>query len=66
MKVKPEFEKEMLMKMVEDIGNAIDLIVSVDLSASLSNYDELSSSQNGRLAHNELMILKDMINKRLK
>ena len=66
MKVKPEFEKEMLMKMVEDIENAIDLIISVDLSTSLSNYDELSNSQNGRLAHNELMILKDMINKRLK
>lgn len=65
MKIKEEFENEMLEKMIEDIEHAINLIINVDLSTSLSNYEELSKSQNCRLSHNQLFELRDMIKQKL-
>lgn len=66
MKIKEEFENEMLEKMIEDIEQAVNLIINVDLSTSLSNYEELSKSQNCRLAHNQLFELRDIIKQKLK
>lgn len=66
MKIKPEFEQEMLEKMIDDIEHAINLIINVDLSTSLSNYEELSKSQNCRLAHNQLFQLRDVIKQKIK
>ena len=43
MKIKPEYEKEMLEKVRDDLDTVLSLIQNIDMSLALSNYKELNT-----------------------
>lgn len=46
MKIKPEYENEMIDKMINDLDDALLLIQNVDISCSLSNHKEIMEFSN--------------------
>ena len=65
MKIKPEFEKEMLLKIQEDLDSCLSLMQNIDLSLTLSNFSEIESLNITKEFH-ELYKVFDIVNKTIK
>lgn len=65
MKIKPEFEKEMLLKIRDDLDNCLTLMQNVDLSLTLSNFEEIESLNITREFHGLYKVF-DIVNKIVK
>lgn len=61
MKIKPEYEEEMLLKITKEIDEVLMLLAGIDLNISLSNYDEIVDSEAITVAYKELVSLKRLI-----
>ena len=65
MKIKKEFEKEMLLKIQEDLDTCLSLMQNIDLSLALSNFSEIESLSITKEFH-ELYKVFDIVNKTIK
>jgi hypothetical protein len=65
LKIKPEFEKEMLLKIQEDLDSCLSLMQNIDLSLTLSNFSEIESLNITKEFH-ELYKVFDIVNKTIK
>jgi hypothetical protein len=65
MKVKEEYEDEMLIKLYKELHDINAQIRDVDFNLSLSNYNELSSNKEMGQAYYEIKKVIDMITNRL-
>lgn len=43
MKIKPEYEDEMIDKMISDLEDCLSKIQNIDFSCALSNYDDVAN-----------------------
>ena len=66
MKIKKDYELEILKIRKEELENIKDILIGVDLSLTLSNYKSLSSNDNIRKAFNEVSLLIREVDKCIK
>lgn len=61
MKIKPEYEEEMLLKITKEIDEVLCLLSGIDLNISLSNYDDIANNESITIAYKELASLKRLL-----